>query len=116
MDTKYYVYYDKKTKGIVSVSNQLSDLHQDAIVVSFDEIEKFLDGRWHFKDFVIDYIAGTSELAIISNIDQSVNFENNELDLITIKDGFAEFIVESIISQSSSFDGSDFRINCCINC
>jgi len=101
MDTKYYVYYDKKTKGIVSVSNQLSDLHQDAIVVSFDEIEKFLDGRWHFKDFVIDYIAGTSELAIISNIDQSVNFENNELDLITIKDGFAEFIVEWNLPNSS---------------
>lgn len=101
MDTKYYVYYDKKTKCIMSISNQLSDVHQDAIVVNFEDIEKFLNGVWHFKDFVVDYIAGTSELAVISNVDQSINFENNEFDLILNKDGFAEFIVEWNLPNNS---------------
>lgn len=94
MAKQYYVYYDNKTKRILSITNEASSVYENGLKVDFEDVEKFLNGTWHVKDFLVDYYAGTSELGILSKVDQSVNFENNEFNLIYEKDGFAEFIVE----------------------
>jgi hypothetical protein len=101
MSKQYYVYYDNKTKNILSVTNEEDPSYETGIKAEFNEIKNFLNGQWHFKDFLVDYIAGTSDLAIISTVDQSINFENNEFDLIVSKDEDAEFIVEYNIPNRS---------------
>lgn len=94
MDNPYYVYYDNKTRNIISVTNQKNDSYDYGIVVSFEEIENFLTGKWHFKDFKVDYLAGSTELKIISNLDQGFNFESHEFGLIDETEKYSEFIVE----------------------
>jgi len=94
MSNPYYVYYDSKTTAILSVTNEKNDSFESGIIVTYEEVEKFLNGQWHIKDFKVDHETGSSELKILSNFDQSLNFENNEFTVIRETDTKSEFIVE----------------------
>lgn len=94
MSKMYYVYYDNQTRMINSISNEVNPAYEHAIIVPFEDIENFLEGRWQTNDFKIDYIVGSTELSIIANVDQKFNFNSSEFSLITETDEYAEFIVE----------------------
>jgi hypothetical protein len=90
----YYVYYDGKTKGILSILSEKVDMYENAIEVTYEDIEKFLTGEWHIKDFKVDYLDYSSNLSIIGNDDRGFDFKNSEFAIIDKTDDYAEFIVE----------------------
>ena len=76
---KYYVCYDKKTGRIFSVSNEKSTRYEYSIEVEFEDVENFLNGAWHFKDYIVDYKRlsnGSTVLAIMATEDQGYTFKN----------------------------------------
>ncbi len=52
-----YVYYNKKTGEILSVTNRKDDAYENGIEVNFEDVEKFLTGEWHFSDFNYSYLS-----------------------------------------------------------
>ena len=94
MSRPYYVYFDSKTKAIISVTNEKSPDYENGIEVEFEDIKNFLEGTWHFSDYVVDYLEGSTKLAVMSNVDKGYIFKNSEFEWITKSDDYAEFIVE----------------------
>ena len=94
MGKPYYVYYDKKTKAIISVTNEKNPDFEDGIEVEFEDIKNFLEGNWHFKDYIVDYLDSSTKLAVMSKDEQSYIFRNSEFEWIIESDGYSEFVVE----------------------
>lgn len=92
---QYYVYYDKASSKILSITNEKTDKYEYGIEVDLFAVEKFLNGTWHFKDYIVAYPVNSSELAIMSIIEyQGYRFNNNLFEWILESDKDAEFIVE----------------------
>ena len=89
---KYYVYYDKKSGKILSVTNETSTKYEYGIEVLFNDIEKFISGEWKFQDYVIGYKNpdDKSTLGVLSRDHLGYTFKNN--------------IVEWVIEQSKDTD------------
>lgn len=90
----YYVYYDAKTKQILSVTNEKSDRYETGIEVEYEDVENFLTGKWVFRDYIIDYQIGSSKLSIHASLDRGYVFKNTELTCIDQHDRGSECIVE----------------------
>jgi hypothetical protein len=94
---KYYVYYDKKTGRILSVTNEENSKYEFGIEVEFDDIQNFLNGQWHFKDYVVDYKRlsnGSTVLAVMATEDQGYTFKNSLFEWIIETNKKAECTVE----------------------
>ena len=94
---KYYVYYDKKTGRILSVSNEVNPKYEFGIDVEFEDVQNFLSGAWHFKDYVVDYKRlsnGSTVLAIMATEDQGYTFKSSLFEWITETDNSTECVVE----------------------
>lgn len=84
---KHYLYYDKKTGEILSVTNEINPKYESKIEISFDDADKFLSGERHFRDYVVGYkrVAGDTVLSIIFKID----------DQYSTKEDFYEWLLPS---------------------
>jgi hypothetical protein len=91
-----YVYYNKKTGEILSVTNRKDDAYEHGIEVEFNDIEKFLTGEWHFSDYQVGYHKGSSKTTIlaITNEFSGYTFKNNLFEWISESSEPAECIVE----------------------
>lgn len=93
----YYVYYDKKSGEILSVTKEKSSKYEYGITISYDEVENFLNGTWHFRDYVVGYkrlANNKTALSIIPVDDQSFSFRNNVFEWITETKKETELVVE----------------------
>jgi hypothetical protein len=93
---KYYVYYDKKTGAILSVSNEKSLVFEHGIEVEFSEVEGLLTGPHDFKDYVVGHkrlADNATVLAIIPIGNEGYTFKNNVFEWIS-DNPHAECIVE----------------------
>ena len=93
---KYYVYYDKKSGSILSVTNEKSLKYDYGIEVPFEDIEKFISGEWKFQDYTIGYKNpdDKSTIGILSRDHLSYTFKNNMVEWITEHTKTADCIVE----------------------
>lgn len=93
---KYFVYYEKKTGKILSVTNEQNLDYEYGIEATFDDVEKFLTGEWLFRDFSIGYkrIGDNAVLAVMPNVDQDYAFRNNVYEWIKESKKSTNVIVE----------------------
>lgn len=93
---KYYVYYDKKTGNILSVTNEKSSRYEYGIEVPFADIEKFMLGEWKFQDYTIGYKNpdDRSTLGVLSRDHLGYTFKNNMVEWVTEQPKNADCIVE----------------------
>jgi hypothetical protein len=86
MDNQYrYVYYDKKTGKILSISTK-DDSYEHGIKVSFDEVYDLLVGTVPFSNFIVSYKKssdGKTKLGLVKNSDFGYVFKNNIFEWIT---------------------------------
>jgi hypothetical protein len=96
MDYQFrYVYYDKKTSKILSISTK-DDSYEHGIKVPFDEVHDLLTGKASFRDYVVGHkktADGKTKLGLILNSDQGYNFKNNVFEWITEQAKSQECIV-----------------------
>jgi len=84
---RYYLYYDKKTGAILSVTNEKSSVYEHGIEVEFSDVKKLLDGTENFKDYMVGYKTLPDGGTILSflpaeNI-EGFTFNNNVFEWIT---------------------------------
>lgn len=94
---KYYVYYDKRTGEIFSISNERNSTYEYELVTSYNEIEKFLTDEWKFRDYLVAYKRlsdDTTELSIIPKADDQYAFRNSIYEWIDTTTKNPEVIVE----------------------
>jgi len=93
---KYYIYYNKKTGEILSVSNEKSSKYENGIEVEFADAEPFLTGQYQFKDFQIGYHKDSDKPTVLSTTNEfsGYSFNNKVFEWITESKKNAECIVE----------------------
>lgn len=93
---KYYVYYDKKTGNILSVSNEKSSKYEYGIEVLFSDIEKLMSGEWKFQDYTVGYKNpdDKSTLCVLSRDHLGYTFKNNTVEWVTEQSNDTDCIVE----------------------
>ena len=86
MDNQFrYVYYDKKTGKILSISTK-DDSYEHGIKVPFDEVYNLLVGTESFNNYLVGYKKssdGKTKLGLITNTDLGYAFKNNIFEWIT---------------------------------
>lgn len=94
LDTNYYVYYNKETGDILSVTNELHSIYTDKINISFDAYERLVTG----KDKFSDYRVGTrldETIDIIPIADDRYNFNNKMLSwIVDIPNKDTDIVIE----------------------
>lgn len=105
--SKYYVYYDKKSGEIQSVSKSKNPKYEYGLETTYDEVENFLTGKWHFRDYIVGFkrLANNSTiLSVIPIDDHSFSFKNNVYEWIEETKKETDVIVEwSSVTQSWHF-------------
>ncbi|MEY4331779.1 MAG: hypothetical protein RLZZ196_517 [Bacteroidota bacterium] len=93
---KYYIYYDKKTGSILSVTNSFNDNYEHYLEVSFDDAKGFLSGKQQFKDYQVGYQKDSGKPTVLSLINEfsGYTFNNKIFEWIDQTDKDAECIVE----------------------
>ena len=93
---QYYVYYEKKTGTILSITNEKSNVYEDGIEVDFNDIVNFLNGKWHFKDYQVGYNKGSNKTTILSIVNEFSGyvFKNTLFEWISESDKATDCIVE----------------------
>lgn len=93
---KCYVYYNKKSGEILSVTNRKDESYEHGIEVAFEDVEKFLTGEWHFSDFQVGYHKGSDKTTILSITSEHSGyaFKNTVFEWISESSDHAECIVE----------------------
>lgn len=108
---KYYVYFDKRTGEIFSVSNERNTNYEHELVCTFVEVEKFLTGEWHFKDYLVGYkrtVTDETVLSVMPKVDDEYAFRNNVYEWIHPSKDETEVCVEwNGKNQSWYFSFSD---------
>lgn len=97
MSNPYYVYYDKKSGEILSVTAEKSSKYEYALKTTYEEVENFLTGTWHFRDYVVGYkrlANNKTVLAVIPVDDQSFVFRNNVFEWISETKKETDLVVE----------------------
>jgi hypothetical protein len=89
---KYYVYYDKKSGTILSVSNEKSSQYEYGIELPFEDVEKLLSGEWKFSDYIVGY--AKNNYIIMSSTTPGYAFKYNLFEWIVEQDKETECIVE----------------------
>jgi hypothetical protein len=82
----YYVYYDKDTKQLLSVTNEKTNIYSDYLEVDFDVYDRLVSGKEKFSDYLLGIVkwGDESALKLISVSAESYNFKNTLLDIITV--------------------------------
>lgn len=95
---KIYVYYDKKTGEIFSVTNEISTRYDHGVVMPYSEVEKLLSGEWRFLDYKVGYKDPNDKesLSILPSdyYNAGYTFKNNLISWVKEKDGDSECMVE----------------------
>lgn len=93
----YYVYYDKKSGEILSVTKEKNSRYEYGLTIPYEEAENFLNGTWHFRDYVVGYkrlANNKTTLSVIPVDDQSFSFRNNVFEWITETKKDTDLVVE----------------------
>lgn len=92
----YYVYYNKKTGNILSVTNEISTKYDRGIEVPFSDVEKFITGEWKFYDYTVGYKNpdDKSTLSVLSRDHLGYTFKNSMVEWITEHSKYSECVVE----------------------
>lgn len=93
---QYYVYYDKRTGGILSVSNEQDTSYEYEFKTTYESVRRFISGEWEFKDYLIGYkrlADDETQLSIIPKFDEEYAFRNNVYEWIKPIDTESEVIV-----------------------
>lgn len=96
-EPKFYVYYDKRTGEIFSVSNERTDKYEYELATTHSEVEKFLSGEWHFSNYLVGYKRLSDDstvLSIMPKVDDEFAFRNNIYEWIQPSDKDTEVILE----------------------
>jgi len=82
----YYVYYDKDTKQLLSVTNEKTNIYSDYLEVDFDVYDRLVSGKEKFSDYLLGIVKSGEEsaLKLISVSAEAYNFKNTMLDIITV--------------------------------
>lgn len=94
---KYFVYYEKKTGKILSVTNEQNPEYEYGLETTFADVEKFLSGEWLFRDYLVGYKRledNTTVLAVMPSVDQDYAFRNNVYEWITTSKKNPDVVVE----------------------
>ena len=93
---KYYIYYDKKTGEIFSVTNEETNRYETGIEVKFEDVENFLTGKWHFRDYQVGYHKDTGKTTVLATTNEysGYTFNNNVFEWITESNDSADCVVE----------------------
>lgn len=94
---KYFVYYEKKTGKILSVTNEQNPEYEYGLETTFVDVEKFLSGEWLFRDYLVGYKRledNTTVLAVMPSVDQDYAFRNNVYEWITTSKKNPDVVVE----------------------
>ena len=94
LETKYYVYYDKETGTILSVTNEIHSFYQHNVEISFDSYERLVSGIDKFSDYRIGTkVDGAIGLVLLE--EERYNFKNKLLTWIdSMPSRKTDFIVE----------------------
>ncbi len=90
-----YVYYDKKTGELLSITNEVSKVYEDAIEVPYADVTSLLDTTHHFKDYIVAYRQqpdGTEKLVVETK--KSNRTSINDSDYV-FKNKIFEWVEES---------------------
>ena len=82
-----YVYYDQKTGGILSVTNEVNPSYEHGIVVPFNEAEKLISGEWRFSNYKVGFkdVNDASTLSILSQDDFYLDYSFKNKTIVWIK-------------------------------
>jgi hypothetical protein len=76
LETNYFVYYDKKTNHILSVTNEIHAVFEDKITVSPETYERLVTGVDKFSDYRVGQTAdGATELVSIIKEQYCFNYK-----------------------------------------
>lgn len=95
-ESKHYIYYEKKTGTILSVSNELLSNYEYFIEIESSLAQFFLDGVYKLSDYAIGYDGESSGLTVVKKEDQEFTRKTNLFEKVTTSDNLEdkEFIVE----------------------
>lgn len=93
---KYYVYYDKSTGEILSVSNEKTANYKNRLDVVFDDVKHLLSGDWKFIDYLVGYkkLADETTLSIIPKVDNEYAFRGGVFEWLRTNKTETEVTVE----------------------
>lgn len=93
---KYYVYYDKSTGEIFSVSNEKNPNYKNRLDVIFDDVKYLLSGDWKFIDYLVGYkkLVDDTVLSIIPKVDNDYAFRGGVFEWLQLSNKETEVIVE----------------------
>jgi hypothetical protein len=106
-----YVYYDKQSGDILSITNELSSKYDTGFETPTADVKFLLDGTHKFRDFKISYKKqkdGSAALAIVAREDIDYSFKNNLFEWIEETTDDTECIVTwNLKSKRWEFSVSD---------
>lgn len=93
---EYYVYYDKSTGEILSVSNEKTLDYTYRLDVTFDDIKHLMSGDWKFIDYLVGYkkLADETVLSIIPKVDDDYAFRGGVFEWLSEGNTESEITVE----------------------
>lgn len=97
LEPTFYVYYDKRTGEIFSVSNERNRKYEFELTTTHSQVEKFLSGEWHFSKYLVGYkrlADDTTVLSIMPKVDDEFAFRNNIYEWICPAKNDTEVILE----------------------
>lgn len=109
LDAIYYVYYDKESGNILSVTNETHSFYQDFIEIPFDSYERLVSGIDKFSDYRVGAkLDGSMGLVLLE--EDRYNFKNKLLTWIDSEpNSKTDFIIEWHYStQVWKFSLSDY--------
>lgn len=93
---RYFIYYDKKTGEIFSVTNEETDRYETGIEVKFEDVENFLTGKWHFRDYQVGYHKDSKKITVLATTNEysGYTFNNRVFEWIEESNDYADCTVE----------------------
>jgi hypothetical protein len=111
MENNVFVYYDKTTGDIFSITNETSSRYEDAIQVPYSAAKLLLDGTHHFKDYIVNnrqqpdgsykLVLETRLTARLALNDSDYVFKNKVFEWITESDADTDCVITWNLPQQS---------------
>ena len=82
---KYYAYYDKRTGGLLSVTNEKSTIHKHYIEIPFEMHDKLVSGKEKFDDYLVGNLTtddGKTVLSLVPKLGEAYSFKNTMLEIV----------------------------------
>ena len=80
----YYAYYDKISKVLLAITNEVHPEYTDFLEVDFDTYERLVSGKEKFSDYLLGHVKEEEKtvLKLMPKLEHAYHFKNTMLEII----------------------------------